>query len=196
MNPVPIYYENDEPEQEPEKYISISNKNNKGENKKRLQISPRPIPLHTIVLPEDKIILFPEKDYGEYTDDLREIEIRYNIDWQLFQQTAYDTPELIPAAEQMQDTLTDLLNAARLIFEEFSEINGLQDHSLELMNRVCKDSYAIGEEVSRHVKFMIKQFPNDEVLHEDLKEIDESFTDFYLDAYSMMVKYRKKIVKG
>lgn len=196
MNPVPIYYEKDEPDQEPEKYISISNKNNKGENKKRLQISPRPIPLHTIVLPEDKIILFPEKDYGEYTDDLREIEIRYNIDWQLFQQTAYDTPELIPAAEQMQDTLTDLLNGAKLIFEEFSEINGLQDHALELMNRVCKDSYAIGEEVSRHVKFMIKQFPNDEVLHEDLKEIDESFTDFYLDAYSMMVKYRKKIVKG
>ncbi len=195
MNPVPIYYEKDEPEQEGEKFISISNKNHKEETKKRLKLSPRPFPAQVSIPTDDRIALFPEMDFGEYADDLREIETRYNIDWMLFQKTGFDAPELIPAAEQMQDTLTDVLNAAELIYDEFGKIDGMPEQAVEIMNRVCKDSYAVGEEVSKHVKYMMTQFPGDEELHDDLKEIDEGFTDFYLDAYSVMVKYRKKTVK-
>lgn len=195
MNPVTIYYESDEQDRETEDYISISNIIHKEENQKRLKLSPRSVSIHMTIQPEDRIALFPEIEYGEYEDNLREIETRYNIDRIQFQKTGFDAPELIPAAEQMQDTLADLLNAAKLIFDEFGKTAGVSEQALEIMNRVCKDSYAIGEEVSRHVKFMMKQFPDDAELRDDLKEIDESFTDFYLEAYSVMVKYRKKIVK-
>lgn len=194
MKPVRIYYECDEPEQVPEEHISIASKTPKTDNEKRWHPSPRMNSVSLSAVPDEKIVLFPDAEYGEYENDLREVESRYNMDHELFQLTGYDAPELIPSAEQLQDTLNDLLNAAALIFDKFGRIPGLQDRALEIMNRICKDSYAIGEKVSKHVKYMSKQFPDDEVLHEDLKEIDESFTDFYLEAYSMMVKYRKKNV--
>ena len=188
MGPVPIYYEHDEPDHRAEAHMAVSGKNRKTE--KRWQFEPGEDHIQVEVPEEERTTLFPDGCFGEYEADLRELEKYYNEDRYLFSRTDQCAPELIPAAECLLDTLDQMLSASVFIFDEYGS-SGLRKLAVDLMDRICKDSYAAGEKVSAHVSWMLQQFPEDEILREDLKEIDETFTDFYLEAYGVMIKKKK-----
>ena len=190
MGSVPIYYEFDEPDNQDGPVKSVSEK--KRDTEQGWQYEPRTELIHIDVPKHEWIVLFPDDNYGKIGADLKNLEKAYNEDRYHFYQTDYHTPELIPAAEYLQDSLDQMLAAAVYIFDEYGSPK-LQECALALMDRVCKDSYAAGEKVSGHVKWMLQQFPEDDILREDLKDIDEAFTDFYLEAYSILIKNKKKI---
>ena len=194
MHPVPIYYENSQTEDEIINTTHSTHINQNQAKDKRWHPEPRENSVIVTVAPEQWIQLFPEADYGEYESDLREVEKRYNEDRTAFYAAEIQDPELIPCAEQMQDTLAELMTAARLLFDKIGNTPELKVCALAIMNRISKDCYALEDAVSRHAKIMEEQYPDDEILKADLTEIDSLFLDFYLDVYNTMGRYRKKRV--
>ena len=192
MHPVPIYYENSETEDEVINTTHSTHINQNQAKDKRWHPEPRGNSVIVTVAPQQWIQLFPEADYGEYESDLREVEKRYNEDRTAFYSAEIQDPELIPCAEQMQDTLAELMTAARLLFDKIGNTPELKVCALAIMNRISKDCYALEDAVSRHAKIMEEQYPDDEILKADLTEIDSLFLDFYLDVYNTMGRYRKK----
>lgn len=191
MQSVPIYYENNETN-DGEEYTHISHINHNKEKETRWHPEPRLTPVSVTVSPEQWISLFPDEDYGDYESDLREVEKRYNEDRAQFYAADIHDPELIPCAEQLQETLAELMTAARLLFDKISRTEELKLCALAIMNRISKDCYALEEAVSRHAKLMEEQYPDDNILKDDLNEIDSLFLDFYLDVYNTMGRYKKR----
>lgn len=191
MQPVPIYYDNNEDETT-EKYSEPKHINQHYEKKARWHPEPRFIPAPVVISPDQWTDLFPDEDYGDYESDIREVERRYNEDRIQFYSADIHDPELIPCAEQLRDTLAEVMTAARLIFDKLSFSHELKLCAMAVMNRVLKDCYALEDAVSKHAKWMMDQYPEDEVLHFDMTEIDSLFLDFYLDVYNTIGNYKKK----
>lgn len=190
MQPVPIYYENIEREESEKHFHSPAS--SKQKNEKRWHPEPRNQRTDVEISQEQWIDLFPFEDYGEYEEDFREVERRYNQDRAQFYAIDFHDPELIPAAEQLQDTLTELMIGAKILFDKFCNSKTLEMCAIAIMIRVSKDCYALAEEVGQHTKLMMDQYPDDEILHEDMKEIENEFIEFYLDVYSTLGRYKKK----
>ena len=192
MQSVPIYYEESEPEEKHGDYTHITHISKNQEKDKRWHPEPRITSVSVEVPPEQWIDLFPDEDYGDYESDLREVEKRYNEDHMEFYAANIHDPELIPCAEQFQDTLAELMTAARLIFDKIGKTPEMKVCALAVMNRISKDCYALEDSVSRHAKWMMDRYPDDEVLRSDMNEIDSLFLDFYLDVYNTIGRYKKK----
>ena len=192
MHPVPIYYENNETDENFENTTHSTHINQNQAKDRRWHPEPRENTIPVTVPPDQWIELFPEADYGEYGSDLREVERRYNEDRTAFYAADIQDPELIPCAEQLQDTLAELMTAARLLFDKIGNTPELRVCALAIMNRISKDCYALEDAVSKHAKIMEEQYPDDDVLKADLTEIDSLFLDFYLDVYNTLGRYRKK----
>ena len=190
MQSVPIYYENNEPN-EGAGYTHIKYTNHNKEKDTRWHPEPRITSSSVTVSPEQWISLFPDEDYGDYESDLREVEKRYNEDRAQFYAADIHDPELIPCAEQLQETLAELMTAARLLFDKIARTNELKLCALAIMNRISKDCYALEDAVSRHAKLMEEQYPDDEILKDDLNEIDSLILDFYLDVHNTMGTYKR-----
>lgn len=192
MHPVPIYYENSETEANFDNITHSTHINQNSSRDGRWHPEPRENVHSVTVSPEQWIELFPEGNYSEYESDFREVERRYNEDRTAFYAADIQDPELIPCAEQLQETLAELMTAARLLFDKNGNTPELKVCALAIMNRISKDCYSLEDAVSKHAKLMEERYPDDEILKADLTEIDSLFLDFYLDVYNTMGRYRKK----
>ena len=192
MKPVRIYYQSDDTDQETSGQVYFSrNKNMIEYDQPEEGISFSSA--DTAAVPEsEKIVFFPGTDYGEFDPEFRALEQRYNSDRSVFFHTDYHDPELIPAADQLRDTVEKMLRSAKLLFDRFGEDEKQKSCALEIMNQCCRDCFSLEDEVSKHAKLMMMQYPDDEILREDMREIDEDFLDFYLKAYHIRERYKKK----
>ena len=193
MQPVPIYYEESGSEEDEERCTHIQHKKTTQTGEARWHPESRVTVIHAEVPTEQWIKLFPDENYGTYEADFREVEQRYNEDHLSFMTTDVHDPELIPCAEQLQDTLAELMTAAKLMFDKIGKTQGMKSAALAVMNRVSKDCFVLENAISKHAEIMVEQYPEDEVLHDDLSEIDSEFLDFYLDVYKTLENYKKKL---
>ena len=192
MQPVPIYYEESGPEEDEGKYSHIQHKKMAQTSEARWHPEARINAIHADVPADQWVKIFLDENYGQYEEDFREVERRYNEDRQAFLSTDVHDPELIPCAEQFQDTLAELMTAAKLIFDKIGKTKETKSNALALMNRVSKDCFVLEKAVSDHAETMIERYPDDDILRSDLSEIDSEFLDFYLDVYKTLEIYKKK----
>ena len=192
MQPVPIYYEKNESEDNEERYTHIQHKKTTHAGETRWHPESRINAIHADVPADQWIKLFSDENYEIYEEDFREVERRYNEDHLSFLMTDVHDPELIPCAEQLQDTLAELMTAAKLIFDKIGKTKGMKSNALAVMNRVSKDCFLLEKAVSEHAAAMIELYPDDEILRTDFSEIDSEFLDFYIDVYKTLENYKKK----
>jgi hypothetical protein len=190
MEPIRIFYEETKPDEYNDPVFCAVKKHHTdeqiktgtGSRKNRAEI-------HS----SEQIQLFPDTDYGENENLFRDLEKRYNTDRAVFYKMDFHAPEMLPAAEEFQNTLEELCKAAKKLFDESGGMSG-QIAALNIMSRICKDCYVMEEEVSKHAKMMMESYPDDELLCEDMKDIAESFLDFSLKVYHTMMKYKHKSI--
>ena len=192
MQGVPIFFEDNRKNDEDDDFSCVSPIKYSQEEDRRWHPVHRDCLNHTDVPAEQWVDLFPEEYYGEYEADIREVEKRYNEDRIQFYTADIHDPELIPCAEQLQDTLAELMTVAKLIFDKIGKTPEIKMHALDVMDRIMKDCFALEDAVSRHAKLMMERYPDDEILRDDMTEIDSLFLDFYIDIYGTLGRYKKK----
>lgn len=188
MEPIRIYYEDFEPEDN-NNSVNYAGKKRNPEQQRNTEKEKKNDPEE--IQPSALIRLFPYADCGEKENYFRELEKRYTADRMDFYGLDYHAPEMIPAAERFQNTIEELCKAARNLFDE-SDGGAGQMTALDIMTRICKDCYVMEEEVSKHTKMMMESYPDDEILCEDMEDIAESLLDFSLKVYHTMMKYKHK----
>lgn len=189
MEPVRIYYENERSE-------SRMNPIKKTDNGHYLKDSEQQIRKTEKSRPEaeEDIILFPETLLKK-TEAVCEMEAHYNIDRTAFLAVDYREPEILPIAEKFQESLDEIRRFIKTSFDQSNSESEKAELYLNILNLVCKDCYEIEEKVSKHAKFMMEAFPDDDCLCEDMEDITEDCLNFYLKAYHTMMKCKRKTVK-